>query len=133
MRIIIGLRIFHLDPVNVSLSTHFHSTYSNLIDFVFVNNVTRVLLYDQISVYCFFNHDLLFFTYNPSVNPDDNPITFRDFKNIDFTVLNGNIDNICWVHVYLLDNINDQLALIHENVRLIYDRCVPVRSKFVSA
>ena len=52
------------------------------------------------------------------MNPDDKRITFGDFKNIDFTILNSTIDNICWDRIYLLDNVNDQLALILENIRL---------------
>ena len=108
----------HLDPVNASLPTHFHSTSSSLTDLVFVNKVTKILLYDLISGSCFSNHDLLFLTYDLSVNPDDKRITFGDFKNIDFTILNSTIDNICWDRIYLLDNVNDQLALILENIRL---------------
>ena len=52
----------HLDPVNASLPTHFHSTSSSLTDLVFVNKVTKILLYDLISGSCFSNHDLLFLT-----------------------------------------------------------------------
>ena len=43
----------HLNPVNMSLPPHFHSTSSGLIDLVFVNKVTKVLLYDQISLLFF--------------------------------------------------------------------------------
>ena len=60
----------HLNPVNVSLPTHFHSTSNDLTDLVFVNDMTKVLLYDQISASCFFNHNLLFLTYNLSTSPE---------------------------------------------------------------
>ena len=96
----------HLNPVNVSSPTHFHSTASSLIDFVFVNGMTKVLLYDKISVSCFSNHDLSL-TYNLSTSPEDRHITYRDFKSIDFTVLNISVDNICWDRIYSLDNVND--------------------------
>ena len=55
----------HLNPVNVSLPAHFHSTSSSLIGLVFLNDTIKVLLYDQISASCFSNHDL-FLTYNLS-------------------------------------------------------------------
>ena len=35
--------------------------------------------------------------------------------------------------IYSLGNVNDQVALIQENVRLLYDSCVPVRTKLVRA
>ena len=94
---------------------HLNSTSSSLIDLLFVNNMTKVLLYDHISVSCFSNHNLLFLTYNPSTNPKDRNITYRDFKSIDFTTLNSSVDNICWDRIYSLDNVNDQVTLIQEN------------------
>ena len=123
----------HLNPVNVSLPTHFHSTSSSLIYLVFVNDMTKVLLYDKISTSCFSNHHLLFLTYNLSTSSEDRYITYRDFKSIDFTVLSSSVDNICWNRIYSLDNVNDQVALIQENVRLLYDSCIPVKTKLVKA
>lgn len=74
----VSMSALHLNPVNVSLPTHFHSTSSSLIDLVFVNNVTKVLLYDQISASCFSNHDLLFLTYDLFVSLNNRRITYRD-------------------------------------------------------
>lgn len=85
------IRSLHVSPVKVSLPTHFHPTSSSLTDLVFVNNGT---VYDQISASCFSNHDLLFLSYDVFVSPDNRRITYRDFQNIDFTVLNSNVD-IC--------------------------------------
>ena len=116
----------HLNPVNVSSPTHFNSTSSSLIDLVFVNNMSEVQLYDKISVSCFSNH-LLFLIHDLSTNPED----YRDFKSIDFTTLNSSVDNICWNRTYSLDNVNDKVALIHENVRLLYDSCIPVKTKLL--
>ena len=86
----------HLNAVNVSLPTYFQSTSNSLIDTVFVNDMTKELLYDQISSSYFSSHDLFFLTYNLSTSPEDRHITYRDFKSIGFTVLNSSIDNICW-------------------------------------
>ena len=105
----------YINPVNVSAPTHFHSNSSSLIDLVFVNNMSKVLLYDQISLSCFSNPDLLFLTYNLSTSPEDRHINYRDFKSIDFTTLNSSVDNICWDRIYSADNVN---GLIQGNIRL---------------
>ena len=112
----------HLHPVNMSIPTHFHSTSSSLIDLVFVNHEERVLLHDQISLSCFSNHDLIFLNYNmPITSVVGRYITYRDFKNIDYVSLNTELDNIHCGQVFTLGNANDQLLLIQENVRRLYD------------
>ena len=65
--------------------------------------------------------------------PEHIHITYRDFKSIDFTTLNSSADNICWDRIYSLDNVNEQVALIQKNLRLLYDSCVPVKMKLVRA
>ena len=115
--------------MNVSVTTHHHSTSSSLIDLVFVNDMTKVMLYKPISASCSSKHNLLSLTYNLSVTPYNKRITYRDFRDIDFAILNSSNNNTYWDRIYSLDNVNDQLAPIQENVCLLYDRCVPVRLK----
>ena len=57
----------------------------------------------------------------------------RDFKKINFMVLNSSVDNICWDWIYSLDNVNDQVTLIQENVCLLCDSCIPVKTKLAKA
>lgn len=49
-----------LSPVNNSTPTHFTSTSSTLLDVFLVNNMSKILLYDQLSTPCFSKHDLIF-------------------------------------------------------------------------
>ena len=65
------------------------------------------------------------------MSPEGRHITYHDFKSIDFTTWNSSVANICWNRLYSLDNVNEQVALIQENVRLLYYSCVPVKTKLV--
>ena len=47
--------------------------------------------------------------------------------------MNSSVDNICWDRIYSLDSVNDQVALIQENARLLYNSCIAVKIKLVAA
>lgn len=76
----------------------------SLIDLIFVNNVTKVLLYEQISVSRYSNHDIF--------------LIYGVLHTMIFKIL-------------IMGKVNDKLSLIQENICLLYDRCVPVKSKLV--
>ena len=62
------MRSLGLFPVNTLISTHYHGCTNSLIDLVFVNNLSKVMLYDQISASVFSDHDLLFITCDHHIN-----------------------------------------------------------------
>ena len=68
-----------LSPINRSVPTHFTTSSSTLLDLFFVNNISKVLLYDQISAPCFSKHDLIFTTYDFYLHHDVKSFSYRDF------------------------------------------------------
>lgn len=118
-----------LIPVNTSTPTHHHRISSSLIDLIFVNNVSKVLLYDQISASDFSNHDLLFMTYDLRVEMQCLYYTYRDIHNVDYNYLSFHAENVPWNHIYTLDDANDQLCFIQNKVNTLFDTCVPLKSK----
>lgn len=120
-----------LNAVNTETPTHFHSSSNSLIDLVFVNHISKVLLYEQLSASVFSNHDVIFLTYDSNVQSDITHVTYRDLRNIDYSLLNLHADNICWSQIYNLVDVNDQLFFIQENVKKLFDLCVPLKTKVI--
>ena len=58
-------------------------------------------------------------------------ITYPNIRNIDYVSLNTELDNIYWEQAFTLANANDQLSFIQENMRWLYDRCVPVKTRLI--
>lgn len=127
------MKTLDLHPVNTLNPTHFHDTSSSLIDLVFVNHRSRVLLYDQLSAPAFSRHDLLFMTYDLSVRDEDTVISYRNLRDIDFGILSLNFNNIDWDRIYTLVSVDEQVSFIQENLRLLFDLCVPSITKRINA
>ncbi|XP_075159620.1 uncharacterized protein LOC142232810 [Haematobia irritans] len=64
--------------------THFSSSSNTLLDLFFVNNLSDVLLYDQISAPCFSKHDLIFLSYNLELQKDQIEYTISVDQQFDF-------------------------------------------------
>lgn len=120
---------FGLEPTNRTQPTHYTASNNTLLDLFFVDDLTKVLLYDQISASCFSKHDLIFLTYNFHVKPDDNKTTYRDFHNINYNSLHDNFLRINWNSIYYMTNVDDKIAFLDENVLRLYDEAVPLKTK----
>lgn len=117
---------------NTSVPTHFTNTNASLLDLVFVNNYSKILLYDQLCAPGFSKHDLLFFIYDVHVNTTPTSYTYRDFKNIDLNLVNSCLDKINWNFIYTLSSVDDQLTFLQNNLLFLYNYCVPVKTKVVN-
>lgn len=122
-----------LEATNTAVPTHYTSSTNTLLDLFFVNDLSKVLLYDQISASCFSKHDLIFLTYNFSTSSEDKTYTFRDFKNIDHEELYYNFTLINWNDIYQMPNVDDKLSFLDNNIMSLYDKAVPVRTRTISS
>ncbi|XP_075151092.1 uncharacterized protein LOC142225202 [Haematobia irritans] len=123
-----NLQTFDFHPVNTETPTHFTSTSATLLDVIFVNQKSKILLYDQLCAPGFSKHDLLFITYDIAIENTESYVTFRDFKNLDYRLLNQYIESVHWTRIYDFVDVNKQLTFIQENLNAIYDTCVPVKT-----
>lgn len=122
-----------LTPVNTTTPTHYSRSSNSLIDLVFVNDLSKVLLYDQLSASVFSDHDLLFITYDLCLKKESMSYTYRDFRNINYNLFNMQLENIDWNQIFIIDDVNAQLRFLQENVIQLMDICVPLQTKFLKA
>ena len=83
-----------------------------IMDLVFVNNLSKVMLYDQISASVFSDHDRLFITYDHHINIQQEVYEYRDFKRIDYNFLLQQLEYIKWNKIYSYNDINDQMRFL---------------------
>lgn len=123
-----SMELLGLVPTNTSVPTHFTSHSSSILDIFFVNNVANVLFYDQLAAPGFSKHDLLFLTYNYVMTYQDNRITYRDFKKINYNLLNHLTDEVPWDSIYHFDSVDEQISFVQNHICSIYNRCVPEKT-----
>ncbi|XP_059221030.1 uncharacterized protein LOC131995848 [Stomoxys calcitrans] len=123
-----AMELLDLVPTNRSVPTHFTNHSSTLLDIFFVNCESKVLLYDQIAAPAFSKHDLIFLVYDYHINQQDEAITFRDFKKLNYNLLNSLTDNVEWDSIYQLNSVDDQTAFLQHYISLIYSQCVPEKT-----
>lgn len=123
--------ILGLLPINTTIPTHFHRTSNSLLDLFFINDKSKVLFYDQLSAPVFSKHDLIFLAYDIVVNRIDTFITYRDFRNIDYTMLNQHIENVCWDIIYSTGDVDEQINFLQDNINNIFNNCIPLKTKLV--
>lgn len=117
---------------NTCFPTHFTATSCTLLDLFFVDNKSKILLYDQLSAPCFSKHDLIFLSYKFELHIPDQLLSYRDFKNIDFVSLQNEFLKIDWHNIYYLVSSDDQLRFLEENINMLYDTFVPLKIKTIS-
>lgn len=126
-----SMELLSLLPVNTTIPTHFHKTANSLLDLFFVNDKSKVLIYDQLSSPVFSKHDLIFLTYDLEVTTKNTLIEYRDFKNVDYSQLNTEIENINWDIIYETNDVDQQLHYLNDNINNIFNSCVPLIVKAV--
>lgn len=114
--------------VNSNIPTHYTSTTETLIDLFFVSSKENILLYDQLSASVFSKHDLCFLTYGIELSQTDKIINYKDFKNIDFSVLAYEYSRIDWDIIYHTLSIDQQVLFLENFIKYLYDKCVPLKT-----
>lgn len=129
--LITSMSSFNLTSVNCSRPTHFTATSSTLLDLFFVSNSIKVLQYDQLATPAFSKHDLIFLSYNFNAKTQSQKYTFRDFNNVNTTLLEYDLDNAIWDQIYYIPNASDQLNFLNDLILQIYNKHVPLKTKTV--
>lgn len=122
-----------LTPINTTIPTHYTNTCSTLIDHIYVGDISKVNLYDQISASCFSKHDLMFVAYDFLLHQEDQCYSYRDFKNLNYNLLYENLLHINWSSIYFMTSVDDQLSFLENNILKLYDDTVPLVTKMVTA
>lgn len=118
-----------LVPINCVVPTHFTNTCSTLLDIFFVNFDTNELKYDQLTAPCFSHHDLIYTSYNFPLHHKIEYISYRDFKNIDYDLLESFFFFIDWNSMFYYQSIDDKLNFLQQNILFLYNLIVPIRTK----
>lgn len=108
-----------LISINTTLPTHFSRTCDSLLDLIFVNNLTKVIKYEQLVASVFSKHDVLFMTYEVPINRRVQNYTYPDFKGINSDFLNYIVNNIQWDLVYSYENVDDPITFIENNINYV--------------
>ena len=130
--LVLNMQSLGLFPVNTVLPTHFSKNVNNtetLLDLFFVNNKMKVKLYDQLSVPNFSKHDLIFLTYDFSVEPTSECFSYYDFKNIDYLKLNDLFAQVNWNIIYSMVDVDLQTTFLQDNIARLFKECVPLKTK----
>lgn len=131
-RLTISMKSFDLVPANIDTPTHFTSSNNTLLDLFFVSNAEKILIYDQLSASCFSRHDLIFMIFDIPLQSSTNIIQFRNFKRINYIILEQEYIKIDWGCIYYMLSVNDQLAFLEQNIKSLYNVIVPIQTKEMS-
>lgn len=124
-----------LFATNTSVPTHFTSTSSTLLDVMYVSEIKRSVLYDQLSAPNFSKHDLIYMIYDVPLSREKRPksITFRDFKNINYSELTNEIDLINWSVIYHTSIVDQQISYLNEFIQYLFNKYVPLKTKILKS
>lgn len=120
-----------LQPTNTNTPTHYHRTSNSLLDIFLVNSESKVILYDQLSASMFSNHDLIFMSYDTNVDTNENSIRYRDFNNINYSLVNELVDTVQWESMYEIESVDEQTEFLQSNINELYEVCVPLKTKIL--
>ena len=123
------MRSVGLKPINLSVPTHYSTTNSTLLDMFFINDTSKILLYDQLSAPQFSRHDLIFLCYDFMKTATVESVIYRDFKNTDYQKLYDDYDKIDWSPIYFIPSTDDQVEFLQQNVVMLYNQHVKLKKK----
>ncbi|XP_075157493.1 uncharacterized protein LOC142230751 [Haematobia irritans] len=126
-----AMQTVDLYPVNINMPTHYSNTANTLLDLFFVNNRSKVLLYDQLSGAMFSRHDIIILTYDFKNKTATETIRYRDYKSTNYNLLQNLICDTNWNSVYEYESIDEQISFLESNINRLFDLCVPLRHKIV--
>jgi len=120
-----------LFSVNETIPTHYSSHCDTLLDLFLINDPSKIIHYDQVSVPAFFRHDLIFLTYDLTFNSKINSFTYRDYKNINYNEFKTEFLCCDWSCTYHLRHVDCQLEILNNNVQYLFNKFVPLRTKVI--
>lgn len=120
-----SIGLYNVNSVN---PTHFTSSSNTLLDIFLVANISKVLLYEQLSAPCFSKHDLIMLSYDAKCHVETESRSFYDLRNIDMELLELEFSKIDWDVVFTMPNCDDQLAFLNANLQHLFNMSVPVRN-----
>lgn len=118
----------NLFPVNATVPTHFTEHSSTLLDLFLVSPRSKVLFYDQLSAPAFSRHDLIYLTFDFATTSSARTFEYRDFKNINYPLLDEHVRSINWSTVHGLPSPNEQIQFLNSNILHLYNAHVPIRT-----
>ncbi|XP_075149680.1 uncharacterized protein LOC142223709 [Haematobia irritans] len=127
-----AFQVLGLFPTNTHVPTHYNNSSNSLLDVIFVNQMSKIKLYDQLSAPMFSRHDLLYIIYDCDFTIQPQTISFRDFRNIDYDILKDFICNVSWDTLYDTPEVDDQVEFFETKLNEIFDMCAPLKTKIVT-
>ena len=112
---------------NLSYPTHFTKYCNTLLDLFFVGNLSKCMLYDQISCPAFSKHDIIFMTYNFQLDFKPQTYYFRDFKNIDYENLYNAFNCINWNSINDISDVDEKVNFLENNIHFLFNEFVPLK------
>ena len=120
-----------LTSVNILLPTHFSATNNSLLDLFFVNDKSKILLYDQLSCPIFSRHDLIFLSYDFTLKIEPETYSFRDYKSVVYSDLLRDINMINWNLIYTFTSVDEKVNFLQQYLINLFDKHVPLKTKKV--
>ena len=117
-----------ISPVNSCVPTHFTGNNSTLLDYFLINDLSKVLLYDQLSVPNFSKHDLIFLTVNLRLSVTSESFEILDFKNVDYDRLFLELPLKNWDAIYSLTTADEKLEHLNSNILQLTSSCIPKKT-----
>lgn len=124
-----AMSAFNLRAVNTTIPTHFSCYLPTLLDLFWVSDLEKVALYDQLTAAAFSKHDLIYLSFDFNITPAVKTIQYRDFKHIDYALLEEHVRSINWETIYYMPSPNEQIDFLNSNILKLYNRHVPLRIK----
>lgn len=112
---------------NNVLATHFTSSNSTLIDHLITKDDCPLKQCNQVSLGLGSHHDLIFFSFDYSIPPQDKYFYYRDFKNIDQNKLLTIYESLPWSNIYNATSSSTQLEIFNHNVDFLFRKCVNLK------
>ena len=125
------MRSFNLFPVNTLIPTHFSKSSSTLLDLFFVSHPEKVLNFDQLSASCFSLHDLIYITFDVLPNCSQPVYRYRDFRNVNSSLLESELKKIEWFRVYGMLSTDEQISFLSNNILKLFNDFIPLKSKIL--
>ncbi|XP_075159089.1 uncharacterized protein LOC142232235 [Haematobia irritans] len=119
----------NLRLVNDSIPTHFATTYNTLLDPFFVSHGHKILHYDQLDGSTFSRHDFIFLSYDITINRQAETYTYRDFRRLNISDLELDVNRIDWNQIYYLSSVESKVNFLTDNIVDLYNLHVPMVTK----
>lgn len=107
--------------------TFFFNEGCSQLDLILTNSISRVLLFNQVDVPAFSNHDLLFASLDFNSSVESNVIQYRDYNNINANDLR-NAFNLCdWTYFYSQNDSDILARFLSTTISDLHDQYVPYK------